>query len=244
MENNTRRLTANNFIERANIKHNYEYTYNLVDYKNNNTDVIIDCPIHGEFKQTPKNHLNGSKCPICSKTLRGLNRRKTIMNFINEANKIHNDKYGYLKSIYKDSHTKLIIDCPIHGEFKQKPMAHLTLKQGCPNCHYDKVKNNAPSWTKINWVNSGEKSINFDSFKLYVIRCSNENESFYKVGRTYNKLNKRFSQIPYTIEVVKLITSMDGGYIFELEKRLKNKYKKLKYIPLINFGGKHECFLV
>ena len=34
------------FIELANNKHNYFYTYSKTDYKNNRTPVIITCPDH------------------------------------------------------------------------------------------------------------------------------------------------------------------------------------------------------
>jgi hypothetical protein len=237
----TKKLTKETFISKANTIHSYYYDYSKVDYTNNKVKVIIVCPVHGDFEQTPHNHLNGSKCPICSKNKRGFDKRKTHEKFLIEAKEVHENKYQY-KSDYVDANTKIIINCPTHGDFEQTPKAHITLKQGCPICHYENVKNNAPSWKKENWVNHGNNSKLFDGFKLYVIKCYNDTESFYKIGRTYTKLYRRFSQIPYNVEVVKIINSTNGGYIFDLEKRLKNKYKQFKYIPSINFGGKHECF--
>lgn len=41
------------------------YNYDDVDYKNNKIDVIINCPKHGPFPQSPSSHLRGSGCPIC-----------------------------------------------------------------------------------------------------------------------------------------------------------------------------------
>ena len=53
------------FIQDVYCKHGDRYNYKLVDYINRNTKVKIICPIHGVFKQTPSNHLNGNGCPYC-----------------------------------------------------------------------------------------------------------------------------------------------------------------------------------
>lgn len=45
-----------NFIKKSNIKFNNKFNYDKVVYKNNNTKVVIICPKHGEFLQTPSNH--------------------------------------------------------------------------------------------------------------------------------------------------------------------------------------------
>lgn len=45
------------FIEKAQKIHDSKYDYSKVEYKNNSTKVCIVCPIHGEFYQTPNNHL-------------------------------------------------------------------------------------------------------------------------------------------------------------------------------------------
>lgn len=57
------------FGNKADIKHNGKYIYYLVDYKDNDTKVDIICPIHGVFKQTPHEHLEGKGCPICANKL-------------------------------------------------------------------------------------------------------------------------------------------------------------------------------
>lgn len=55
----------NNFIEKSNIIHNNKYNYDNVNYINNNTKVTIVCPTHGDFEQTPSNHLQGKGCSKC-----------------------------------------------------------------------------------------------------------------------------------------------------------------------------------
>src|SRR5690606_32373468 len=52
--------TVDTFIENANKKHNYKYTYNI-NSLNSSIDIIkILCPNHGEFSQIARNHLFGA----------------------------------------------------------------------------------------------------------------------------------------------------------------------------------------
>ena len=53
--------------------------------------------------------------------------------FFNKSNTIHNRKYDYSKSEYKGTVYKILIICPIHGEFSQKAAAHYS-GHGCPKC--------------------------------------------------------------------------------------------------------------
>jgi hypothetical protein len=54
------------FKERAGIIHCKKYNYSKVKYTKSNEKIIIVCPEHGEFKQTPSHHLNGGECPFCN----------------------------------------------------------------------------------------------------------------------------------------------------------------------------------
>ena len=62
------------FIERAKTLHtdisgNPMYEYYKTDYGEYTSDkVIITCKKHGDFKQTPNNHLRGRNCKECAKT--------------------------------------------------------------------------------------------------------------------------------------------------------------------------------
>ncbi len=118
------------FVEISNEKHNNFYTYKKENYINLTTKMIITCPIHGEFKQSVSSHLRGTRCSECSGY-----KKKTTESFIKEANKKHNNFYTYDKTNYVGAHTKIIITCPTHGDFKQKPTSHIQGKgQGCGKC--------------------------------------------------------------------------------------------------------------
>ena len=54
------------FIKKSNSIHKNLYDYSKVKYVNGRTKVEIICNKHGEFFQSPDNHINGSGCPKCN----------------------------------------------------------------------------------------------------------------------------------------------------------------------------------
>lgn len=61
-------------------------------------------------------------------------------NFIQRAKEIHDNKYDYSKTIYVKAKEPVIIICPKHGEFSQRPQDHILKACGCPKCKGDKTK--------------------------------------------------------------------------------------------------------
>ena len=127
-------MDTNFFIECSLNKHNGKYDYSKTVYGKNNTDkVCIICPEHGEFWQSPREHLNGCGCPKCSKEKSAKNRVLCIEEYIKRANEIHQNKYDYSKVEYSNLKEKVCIICPEHGEFWQEAFSHLS-GCGCPKC--------------------------------------------------------------------------------------------------------------
>ena len=125
----SKKKTKEEFIAEANKVHNGIYDYSKVQYKDNKTKVIIICPEHGEFWQTPYKHLSGQGCPFCRH-----NKKSNTNEFIKKANNVHGrGKYDYSKVHYINNTTPVCIICPKHGEFFQDPHNHLRGK-GCPEC--------------------------------------------------------------------------------------------------------------
>ena len=118
---------VNEFIKKAKAIHGDKYDYSKVEYINSKTKVCIICPKHGEFWQSPESHLKGRGCNLCSKPIHDTN------SFIKNAKAIHGDKYDYSKVEYIDSHTKVKVICPIHGEFEVTPNNHIK-GRGCYKC--------------------------------------------------------------------------------------------------------------
>ena len=59
------RKNIDDVINDFKLVHGEKYNYSKVEYKNNKTKVCIICPEHGEFWQTPDNHMKGKGCPHC-----------------------------------------------------------------------------------------------------------------------------------------------------------------------------------
>lgn len=135
----TKKLTLEEFIEKSNEIHGVgTYNYSKVVYVNNSTDVIIICPKHGDFPQTPANHLIGRGCKICGIEKGAENRKLTTEEFIEKSNEIQGiGTYDYSKVKYVDEDTEVIIICPKHGDFPQKPKYHLQ-GCGCRKCNKNK----------------------------------------------------------------------------------------------------------
>ena len=128
-----KRLTTDEFIKKAIGVHSNRYDYSNTSYISTHTKVCIICPEHGEFWQTPANHLLGSKCPKCASIEVHNNQSNGKDGFIKKARHVHKNKYDYSKVEYFNNHTKVCIICPEHGEFWQKPLKH-TQGHGCPYC--------------------------------------------------------------------------------------------------------------
>ena len=119
-----KRLTNQQFIDKANQVHYGKYDYSKTIYLNNKTKVIIICPQHGDFLQIPRNHIYLKRgCSICGKS----NNLDTNI-FIKRAFEIHKDKYDYSKAKYKNLR-----------EFSQIASNHLSGK-GCSDCSNIKNK--------------------------------------------------------------------------------------------------------
>ena len=310
------KVTTDSFIEESNNKHNNFYSYDKSIYVGSKTKLIITCPLHGDFEQNPSNHKNGQGCFKCGRKKANENRKiwteisfrekvsellpsldftKTV--YVNPTTKVlynckvHGERktypYNLLKGCgckqcdssknkiskedwlkrfsecgyknityekipeYFKAEEKITFNCINHGEFKQTPIHHL--KSNCPKCGRERIKKhnqeNPTGWRYTNWQEAAKRSKNFDSFKVYIIRCWNEDEEFYKIGKTFTKLKIRFRKglkttMPYNYEIIKVFESKtDGVYISKLEKELQRVNKENKYTPKINFQGMYECFV-
>lgn len=127
------RMTAGQFIEKANSVHDNKYSYENTEYINSKTQVEINCPEHGAFHQKPNSHLSGHGCPKCANVTRSEVNSKGISQFVDTARKVHGDRYSYEFAKYQSSDKQVTIRCKIHGIFLQRPVTHLEGK-GCPKC--------------------------------------------------------------------------------------------------------------
>ena len=130
-----KKLTMNEFLNRAKKLHP-EYDFSLVtEYKDNNTKVPVICHKkdfagreHGVFMITPANLLKGKGCNKCNGKGFSNDERKVFCSIL------YNNKYDYSKSDFSKSKNKTIVICPKHGEFKIDYDHHFNNKIGCKCC--------------------------------------------------------------------------------------------------------------
>ena len=131
----SKRYNSNVFIKKAKNVHGNKFDYSNLEYIDSKTKVVIKCNVcKKEFKQTPRDHLQGYGCPYCGGT-----KKLSKDDFIKKAKKVHGDKYDYSNVEYINSKTKIKIICPEHGSFWQMPREHLQGK-GCPHCNESKLE--------------------------------------------------------------------------------------------------------
>ena len=251
------KFTKEKFLENANLKHKQKYKYNNFVYINSKTKGLISCGEHGDFYQSPNDHLQGHGCPRCA----GLNKKPT-QEFIEIAKKIHGDKYDYSKFIYSGINVKSIIICKKHGEFFQKPNIHIYDKSGCKKCsgHYRQ--------TTQEFIDKSNKIHNFtyeylDTYKTkktkYKIKHKKCDKIFYQTpeghmrgyGCPYCKSSKGEKIIKEFLEENKILFDMEKKFsdcknktelpfdFYLIEKNLLIEYDGEQHFKEIkSWGGK------
>lgn len=230
------RMDTQAFIDKAKDIHAGKYSYSKCYYNNSRTKVVITCPIHGDFEQLPDGHLRGYGCRKCRNELVANGQRMRVDDFIARANVAHGNKYDYSKVIFNGDKTPVLITCPIHGEFMQRPSFHMR-GSDCPSCS----RESRFGFARSRYISHCRKANNGLS-SLYLIELSNGNERFYKIGITMQPVMKRFSgKMPYKIKMLKVLTK-PASEIWDLEKRIHRELKHNRYSPQCKFDGFSECF--
>ena len=234
------RLTKEIFLERANKRHSDKYEYDLSNFENSNSNIMIKCPKHGWFEQNVRRHLNGQGCPKCGADSKREKMAISLEEILNRFREIHGDKYDYSKFEYENCHAKGIIICPIHGEFLQTSNSHL-LGNGCPKCvgrdktteefiiEAKQIHGDRYDYSLTNYVNASTK---------VEIKCNQCGKTFYQVpwshlqnhGCPYCKMSK------LEIEIEDFLKENEIEY--ESQKRFEwlGKQSLDFYLPKYNIG--------
>lgn len=134
------KYTTAYFLKHAKIIHGNKYDYSKSQCFNATDKVEIICPVHGKFKQSANQHLQGCDCPKCHFAQMAKDRAMGKESFINKAKELFGEKYDYSKVEYINGQKKVCIICPIHGKFEVTPNNHLSKKSGCPICNESKLE--------------------------------------------------------------------------------------------------------
>lgn len=209
------KTTTREFINKASTKHCDKYDYSLVKYISAHVKIKIICPTHGEFSQTPNEHLRSGGCDKCGIE----SQRLTTAEFINKSIIKHGDKYDYSKVKYVDKYTKVEITCREHGSFFQDARQHYR-GDGCPSCSLSGFKRK-------------------DDGTLYILRS---NCGLYFKAGISNNVNKRLNKLrnttPFDFEPIVKINH-NGEVVFGLEKAFHSSFESAQ---MKGFDGCTEWF--
>lgn len=160
-----------------------QYDYSEVEYiDNRNTKIKVICLKHGPFYRTygslVQDHMG---CPECRKAIPRITNTEIL---IERAKEVHLDKYLYDKTKFISSKNKVIVTCPIHGDFEVLP-TNLVKGRGCPKCG-DK------GWTQEEFIEKA-KQIHGDQFNYSKVQY----QSFRKrIILTCNYCGHTFEVLP------------------------------------------------
>jgi hypothetical protein len=104
----------------------------------------------------------------------------TTKEYIEEAKKIHGDRFDYSKVEYKSATEPIIIICRVHGEFLQTPSDHKNQGSGCKKCSnvYSPSTEEWVIWARDVWDNEYDYSkveYKYASEKIIII-CKRHGE--------------------------------------------------------------------
>ncbi len=258
--------TNRQFIDEAKLVHGDKYDYSKIEYKNNRTKVCIICPNHGEFWQNPHDHLRGIGCKKCWFDRHTKGQTLSKEQFLERCYKKHGNKYDYSKVEYVKLDVPVIITCPLHGEFIQKPEYHLE-GEGCPKCGRIKA-NNSISYSQDEFVKKCSKIHNnkYDyslvkynrSSDIVTIICPEHGEFKHKAANHLMGQGCQKCGFKSQLFLFEKLTSFFKNECFSWEYRAKwlgrqridiciEKYKiaieydgQQHFYPIDHFGGESE----
>lgn len=179
--NKAKTKTQEDFITMATLIHFGFYDYSKTIYEKARKNVIITCPIHGDFEQTPDNHLKGCGCPYCQSSI----LENIVRHILNENNIeyiqryvpkwLKTDEYHYQSLDFYIPKYNIAIEC--QGRQHIKPSGNFGSKTTTSEeiytkvCNLDDRKNKLCQENNINLIYYAETD---DDYRYPL--CRNKNE--------------------------------------------------------------------
>ena len=133
-----RTYSQDEIIRKFREVHGDRYGYKNFKYIGSEEKSLFNCKKHGDFYQTPSNHLRGQGCPKCGIERTVDSIRLTQEEVIERFTKIHEYRYDYSMFKFINSRVKGKIKCNVCGcIFEQTSSNHLN-GAGCPKCKESK----------------------------------------------------------------------------------------------------------
>ncbi|MCK9415471.1 hypothetical protein M0Q97_02285 [Candidatus Dojkabacteria bacterium] len=239
---------GNDFFTNAKILHQNKYSYEKSIYIDSYTKLIITCPEHGDFEQTPNNHLAGKGCPQCSNNGKPSKYELELHDFVNS---IFNDVIFNSRNILNGQELDIFIPSLKlgiefnglywHSELKKTKKYHLDKTLDCLNRKIKLIHIFEDEWVhkkdivKSRLLNIFGKTEN----KIYARKCSIQeiNKDVAKAFLNINHIQGFVSSQYYygLFYQEQLVSLMSFG---ELRKNLGQKQSEEDSFELLRFCNK------
>jgi len=135
--------------------------------------------------------------------------------------KTHQHKYAYDKTTFNKITDKIVVTCPMHGDFKLTADHHMR-GVGCAKCaNQNRTGGYSDSWFAYDPTRKIEPAV------LYLVQMKNEFEEFLKVGITKKSIKHRYRGCKYKYEVIyeQSCNLYDAFKVEQIAKQLRaNRY--------------------
>jgi len=178
-----RKLTTEEFVEKAKAVHGCNYDYSLVKYISLETTIKIICyKCNKIINQNPTSHLRGSGCKLCSMNKVGEQKRLSQDDFVRVAKNIHGNLYDYTNTKYIKNRGKIKIFCNNCNDYFHQIAANHLAGSGCGKCYNKQRRSNFESFKEkaikihSNEYNypKGSYTTNHDKISIVHIKCGFE----------------------------------------------------------------------
>lgn len=210
-----------------------------------NREVFSETPLEAlELEGTKIIVLNKETAQFCRvqkyspdiKTILSLTTKKN--KYLQKIKDSLGNFYNYEKCNPLSTKDKVIITCPIHGDFEVSVSNAIYKHSGCPECALEYKGYSRHIFKKQCSKNDGKG-------KLYIVKLTSEVEGeFLKVGITSHKeISTRLAQIPkiYSTKILNIFEG-DAVKIYNLEKSIHKHFRPIRKMPLVYFNGRTECY--
>lgn len=134
VERSGSKFTSHEIIARLKEVHGGKYDFSEVEVALGvKQKVRVICPKHGRFSSRVDSLLKGSGCKRCALDDYAEKLRLDPEIAVKRMQVVHSDFYGYDKTEYTLGREKIVVTCPIHGDFEIEAMKHLK-GNGCRMC--------------------------------------------------------------------------------------------------------------
>jgi hypothetical protein len=93
------KLTSDEYVDKCLIIHDYMYEYDMLNYENLNSKILINCKKHGKFELKASTHIYGAGCNKCDDYKFKKEIRKILNN--NNITFIENYKFPNCRNKYQ-----------------------------------------------------------------------------------------------------------------------------------------------